>query len=74
MKFELRDLKKGKNLKRIAWTAGYMLVQFNRPQQYIFGPEIPESEFTKILANPFPDSLFQKIIKSKYRCCKVVLK
>jgi hypothetical protein len=71
MKFELHDVKKGRNLKRIGWTAGYMLVQFARPQQYIFGPNIPEPELAKILANPFPDRLFTTNIKNKFRCHKV---
>jgi hypothetical protein len=63
---------RGKNLHRIAWTDGYMLVQFRgREDRYIFGPEIPASELDKILRNPYPDKIFTQCIRNKYRAHKV---
>lgn len=73
MKFEpIHVVTRGRNLHRIAWTGGYMLVQFKgRTDRYIFGPDIPETELDKILKNPFPDRLFTTNIKNKFRCHKV---
>jgi hypothetical protein len=63
---------KAKNLDFIAWTDGYMMVRFKgRPDRYIYGPGIEEHRRDQILANPFPDALFQKVIRSKYQCYKV---
>ena len=50
MKFDLKHVPKAKNLDQIGWSGGYMLVQFKgRPTRYVFGPNIPETEFDKIL-------------------------
>lgn len=63
---------KARNLSSIAWHSGYLVVKFKgRSTLYIFGPNIPEAEQDKILANPFPDRLFTTNIKNKYRCHKV---
>jgi hypothetical protein len=73
MKFEpIHVVTRGRNLHRIAFANGYMLVQFRgRPDQYIFGPDIPDSELDKILKNPYPDRLFTTNIKNKFKCAKV---
>ena len=72
MKFDLKSVPKAKNLDRIGWSNGYVLVQFKgRPDRYIFGPAIPESEVDKVLKNPFPDRLFTVNIKNKFQCHKV---
>ena len=63
---------RAKNLGTIAWVDGYLLVKFRgRSTLYIFGPKIPECEFDKIMANPFPDKLFSTNIRAKYRSFKV---
>ena len=63
---------RAKNLGTIAWVDGYLVVRFRgRPDQWVYGPAIPEQKFDQILANPFPDALFQKAIKAKYRAYKV---
>jgi hypothetical protein len=63
---------KGRNLAELSWADGYLLVRFQlRGQLYIFGPSIPEVEFDKLMRSPFPDSLFQKNIKSKFKSYKV---
>jgi len=73
MRFDpIHTVTRGKNLHRIAWTDGYMLVQFRgRDDRYVFGPSIPASELDKILRNPYPDRLFTTNIKNKFRCHKV---
>lgn len=63
---------KAHNLDRIGWCDGYLLVRFRgRSTLYIFGPNIPECEYDKIMANPFPDKLFSTNIRAKYRSFKV---
>ena len=72
MKFDLKSVPKAKNLNCIGWSNGYVLVQFKgRPDRYIFGPAIPDSEVDKVLKNPFPDRLFTTNIKNKFQCHKV---
>jgi hypothetical protein len=72
MKFDLQPVPKAKNLDRVGWSNGYVLVQFKgRPDRYIFGPAIPESEVSKVLKNPFPDRLFTTNIKNKFQCHKM---
>ena len=71
-KAEMKPISRGKNLDLLGWVDGYLLVVFRgRPTRYIFGPNIPESEFHKILKNPFPDRLFTTNIKNKFQCHKV---
>ncbi len=72
MNFDLKPIPKAKNLDQIGWSGGYMLVQFKgRPMRYVFGPNIPETEFDKILANPYPDRLFTTNIRNKFKCHKI---
>ena len=72
MKFDLEHVPKAKNLDLIGWTGGYVLVQFKgRPARYVFGPDIAESQFERILRNPYPDRLFQLIIKNQFKCHKI---
>ena len=72
MKFDLKPVPKAKNLDLIGWTGGYMLVQIKgRPQQYVFGPNIPEAEEDKIIKNPYPDRLFQVNVRNKFKCHKI---
>ena len=72
MKFDLQSVPKAKNLDRIGWSNGYVLVQFKgRPDRYIFGPAIPQTEVEKVIKNPWPDRIFQTCIKAKFQCHKV---
>jgi hypothetical protein len=67
-----QPLSKARNLAWVGWWSGYLVANFRgRPAMYIFGPAIPESEFQKIIKNPFPDRLFTTNIKNKYQCHKV---
>ncbi len=72
MKFDLVPVPKAKNLHLIGWTDGYVMVQFRgRPDRWIYGPAIPQTEVEKVIKNPFPDRLFTTNIKNKFRCHKV---
>lgn len=72
MKFDLKSVPKARNLDRIGWSNGYVLVQFKgRPDRYVFGPAIPDTEVEKVLRNPWPDALFYKVIQKKYKCHKL---
>ncbi len=72
MKFDLKSVPKAKNLDRIGWSNGYVLVQFKgRPDRYVFGPAIPDTEVEKVLKNPFPDRIFTTNIKNKFQCHKI---
>lgn len=72
MHFDLQPVPKARNLDRIGWANGYVLVQFKgRPDRYVFGPKIGEDVVPKILANPFPDRLFQLTVKQKFQCAKL---
>ena len=72
MKFDLKHVLKAKNLDLIGWAGGYMLVQFKgRPTRYVFGPNISEAEFDKILVNPYPDRLFTTNIRNRFKCHKI---
>lgn len=64
---------KGRNLAQVGWAHGYLVVRFRGRSDvmWIYGPEIEEKRRDQLLANPFPDSLFQKAIKAKYRAYKV---
>ncbi len=68
----MRPVLRGKNLHMVGWWNGYLVVQFRgRSDQYIYGPNVPEAEHAKILANPFPDALFSKVIRKKFQSYKV---
>ncbi len=63
---------KAHNLDRIGWCDGYLLVRFRgRSTLYIYGPNIAEAEYDKILKNPFPDRIFKLVIRDRYHCYKV---
>lgn len=63
---------KGRNLDRIGWFSGYLVVQFKgRSDRWIYGPDVPSEEMAKILRVPYPDSIFTTNIKNKFRCHKV---
>jgi len=63
---------KARNLAELSWADGYLLVRFQlRGDLYVYGPNIPQVEFDKLMRSPFPDSLFQKTIKAKFKCYKV---
>ena len=62
---------KAHNLDQIGWCDGYLLVKFKSSYSlWVYGPAIPELKRDQILANPYPDSLFEKAIKSKYQSHK----
>ena len=72
MKFDLVSVPKAKNLHLIAWTDGYVMVQFKgKPDRWIYGPAIPQDEVAKILRVPYPDKIFTSNIRNKYRAHKV---
>jgi hypothetical protein len=61
-----------KNMIAVGWSEGTLKVQF-RFGAYLYS-NVAEDAFLKIKANPFPNALFTKIIKSKpelYPCTKV---
>jgi hypothetical protein len=65
-------LPKARNLDRIDWIDGYLLVWFkSSPALWVYGPAIPEVEKDKLLRVPYPDKLFSTNIKAKYRAFKV---
>ena len=66
----MHEVKKGRNVRWIGWCDGYILVRFQKPDLYIFGPDIPEGELSKILRVPYPDRQFQLAIRSKFRAFK----
>ncbi len=66
-----QSVPRAKNLDQIGYCDGYLLVRFKgKPTLWIYGPNISAVEVDKILANPFPDSLFYKVIRAKYRAHK----
>ena len=67
----LQFVTKAHNLSQVGWCDGYLLVRFRgRSTLYVFGPDIAEAEFDKILKNPYPDALFSKL-KKHWSCYKV---
>lgn len=63
---------RARNLSRIGWWSGYMVVQFKSGAAlWIYGPSIPTEEKEKLLRVPYPDELFTSNIKNKYRAYKV---
>jgi hypothetical protein len=72
MRFDLQEVPKGKNLHLIGWNAGYLLVQFRgKPDRWIYGPDIPQERFEQLLRVPYPDSLFSKVIRGKFKSHKI---
>lgn len=68
----MRIVSKGRNLFRVGWHAGYMVVEFRRGDAlWVYGPQIPEMERDKLLRTPYPDKLFNGNIKAKYKAFKV---
>lgn len=70
-KVSMHPVPKGRNLREVGWADGYLVVRFTGPAMWIYGPQIPEVKRDQLLKNPFPDSLFQKSIKSKFKAFKV---
>lgn len=71
-KVSMQPVSRAKNLGKIGWADGYMVVQFHgRPDLWIYGPDIPELKHDQILKNPYPDSLFHKAIREKFKAFKV---
>ena len=48
-----------------------MLVVFRSGERYIYGPAIEEFRLEQLLGNPYPDALFTKVIKAKFKVHKV---
>jgi len=76
MKFDMQVVRKGRNIHRIGWNGGYLLVEFRgNTQQWLYGPNLPREEYDKLLRVPYPDKLFQTNVKSKvgtlYKCAKI---
>lgn len=72
MKFDLKPVPRAKNLRFIGWNGGYVLAQYRgHDDQYIYGPDCPQSEVEKVMKNPFPDRIFTSCIKNKFKCHKV---
>ena len=69
-KATMHVVRKGRNVKYIGWCDGYILVRFQHPALYIYGPNVPELKLTQILNNPYPDALFNRAIKNKFQCFK----
>lgn len=68
----MRVVTKGKNLFRVGWHAGYFVAEFRTGDSlFLYGPDVPELKRDQIYANPYPDALFEKAIKSKFKCFKV---
>lgn len=68
----MRIVPKAKNLFRIGWHGGYLVAEFRKGSAlWIYGPDVPELKREQIIANPYPDSLFEKSIKSKFQAFKV---
>jgi len=60
----MQTVPKARNLGEVGWSGGYLVVRYKgRPQPYIYGPKVDVLEVSKILANPYPDSLLSKLIK-----------
>lgn len=71
MKFDMQQVKHGRNLDRVGWANGYLLVQFQkRSDRYVYGPDIAEEERDKLVANPYPDALFVRLRKKHNWKCK----
>lgn len=68
----MRVVTKGRNLFRVGWHGGYFVAEFRRGDAlWLYGPNVPEVKRDQVLANPYPDSLFEKAIKSKFKAFKV---
>lgn len=69
----LKPIARGRNLDRIGWFAGYLVVIFRgRPTRYIYGPNAEAAEVDKVASNPYPDALWSKLVKKHgWKCHKV---
>ena len=72
-KTEMQAVPKGKNLFKIGWADGYLIVRFKgRSKLYIYGARIAEEERDKLLRVPYPDKLFTQLRdKHCWQCMKV---
>lgn len=71
--FSLRAVKNAHNLSHVGWDGGYLMVIFKgKTDRYIYGPNVEAGEADKIIANPYPDSLFAKLKKKhNWQCHKL---
>jgi len=68
----MRIVPKAKNIFRVGWHNGYMVVEFRRGDAlWIYGPDVDSGEMDKILRVPFPDNQFTKAVKNKFKAFKV---
>lgn len=68
----MRVVTKGKNLFRVGWCSGYLVVEFRRGDAiWIYGPNVKADEMDKILRVPYPDNQFTKAVKNKFKAFKV---
>lgn len=68
----MRIVPNAKNIFQVGWHGGYLVVEFRRGDSlWLYGPAVPEVKRDQIIANPYPDSLFHKAIKSKFSAFEV---
>lgn len=53
------------NLQRVGWELGTLECEFKGGRRYHYGG-VPEVVKDKLARSPFPDSLFQKIVRGKF--------
>jgi hypothetical protein len=53
------------NLVSVGWENHTLQVEFKGGRRYVFGG-VPAEVKDKLLRSPYPDSLFQKIVRGKY--------
>ena len=53
------------NLQSVGWENFFLEVEFRGGRRYRFGG-VPEEVCQKLLRTPFPDALFQRIVRRKY--------
>ena len=70
----LQPVSRGRNLYKIGWYDGYLVVTFRgRDTIYVYGPAIPEAERDTLLRVPYPDHLFcNHRDKQGWKCFKLV--
>lgn len=61
-----------RNLVSVGWENYILQVEFQGRRRYQFGG-VPREVYEKLLRSPYPDSLFQKIVRGKYVSEKVYM-
>lgn len=59
-----------KNLMALGWEMHVLEVEFRGGRRYQFGG-VPEEVKAKLLRSPFPDHLFQQIVRGKYVSARI---